>query len=40
VRLGRANEAREILRGGIEAAVQQDDSHAAREMSEFLASLG
>ena len=40
VRLGRENEAREILRNGIEAAVQQDDSHAAREMSEFLASLG
>ncbi|MCI0332443.1 MAG: hypothetical protein L0228_04375 [Planctomycetes bacterium] len=40
VRLGRASEAREILRNGIEAAARQDDSHAAREMSEFLASLG
>jgi hypothetical protein len=39
VRLARANEAREILRVGIEAATQQGDSHAAREMSEFLASL-
>ena len=40
VRLGRASEAREILRVGIEAAAQQDDSHAAREMNEFLSSLG
>ena len=40
VRLGRAGEAREILRVGIEVATQQDDSHAAREMNEFLASLG
>ena len=40
VRLGRVSEAREILRPGIEAARKQDDSHAAGEMSEFLASLG
>jgi hypothetical protein len=40
VRLGRASEAREILKGGIEAADQQNDAHAGREMSEFLASLG
>ncbi|MEQ8211441.1 MAG: hypothetical protein RH917_16575 [Lacipirellulaceae bacterium] len=39
-RLGRANDAREILRDGIEAARTQGDSHAAGEMSEFLASLG
>jgi thioredoxin-like negative regulator of GroEL len=39
VRLGRIEEAREILRRGIEAATRQDDSHAAREMSEFLESL-
>jgi thioredoxin-like negative regulator of GroEL len=40
VRIGRADEAREILRNGINAATRQDDAHAAREMSEFLASLG
>jgi len=39
VRLGRASEAREILRSGINAATQQNDAHAAHEMSEFLASL-
>jgi thioredoxin-like negative regulator of GroEL len=39
VRIGRTDEAREILRGGIEAASRQDDAHAAREMNEFLASL-
>jgi hypothetical protein len=39
VRIGRIDEAREILRDGIEAATRQDDGHAAREMSEFLASL-
>jgi hypothetical protein len=39
VRIGRSGEAREILRSGIEAAERQDDSHAAREMSEFLTSL-
>jgi tetratricopeptide (TPR) repeat protein len=39
-RLARLSEAREILRTGIEAARSQGDSHAAGEMSEFLASLG
>lgn len=38
--LGRVEKARDVLRGGIEAARQQGDSHAAGEMSEFLASLG
>ena len=40
VRIGRISEAREVLRNGIEAAAKQGDSHATREMSEFLASLG
>ena len=39
-RLDRVAEARTILRDGIEAARQQNDAHAAGEMSEFLASLG
>ncbi len=39
-RLGRLDEARSKIRGGIEAARIQDDSHAIGEMSEFLASLG
>jgi len=39
-RLERLDEARAILRDGIEAARSQHDSHAAGEMSEFLASLG
>jgi hypothetical protein len=39
-RLDRVTEARTILRDGIEAARQQNDAHAAGEMSEFLASLG
>lgn len=39
-RLDRVNEARAILRDGIEQARAQSDSHAAGEMSEFLASLG
>ena len=39
-RLGRFDEARTILRNGIEAAGTQGESHAAGEMSEFLASLG
>src|SRR5262245_4632898 len=39
-RLGRTEEARSILRDGIEAARTQNDAHAAGEMSEFLASLG
>ncbi len=40
VRLGRIKDARTILRDGIEAARTQGDTHAAGEMSEFLASLG
>ncbi|MCA9247659.1 MAG: hypothetical protein KDA42_11100, partial [Planctomycetales bacterium] len=40
VRLDRVSEARERLRAGIEAARLAGDSHAAGEMSEFLASLG
>ncbi len=40
VRLDRVSEARTILRDGIEAARQQNDTHAAGEMSEFLSSLG
>ncbi len=39
-RLNRVSEARSILCTGIEAARQQDDAHAASEMSEFLSSLG
>lgn len=39
-RLGRVNEARAILRDGIEAARGQGNAHAAGEMSEFLAGLG
>ncbi len=39
-RLGRIAAARDVLRDGIEQARQQGDSHAAGEMSEFLASLG
>ena len=37
---GRIGEARDALREGIEAARQQGDTHAAAEMSEFLAGLG
>ena len=39
-RMGRIDEARTILRDGIDQARQQGDTHAAGEMSEFLASLG
>jgi hypothetical protein len=39
-RLGRANDARTVLRDGIEQARAAGNSHAAGEMSEFLASLG
>lgn len=39
-RLGRIEEARSMLRNGIEAARAEGNSHAAGEMSEFLASLG
>ncbi len=36
----RIDEARTVLRDGIEHARQQGNSHAAGEMSEFLAGLG
>lgn len=36
----RVNDSRTLLRDGIEEARKQGDSHAAGEMSEFLASLG
>jgi tetratricopeptide (TPR) repeat protein len=39
VKLGRISKARAILRDGIEEARRQGDSHAAGEMSEFLAQL-
>jgi tetratricopeptide (TPR) repeat protein len=39
-RLGRNDEARSVLRTGIDAAQNQGDAHAAGEMSEFLLSLG
>jgi hypothetical protein len=39
-RLARIDEARAALRDGIEQARAAGDSHAAGEMSEFLASLG
>lgn len=39
-RLGRVNDARSVLRDGIEVARRQGEAHAAGEMSEFLASLG
>ena len=39
-RLERVDEARTVLRDGIEAARACGDTHAAGEMSEFLASLG
>ena len=39
-RLDRINESRDFLREGIEQARAQGDTHAAGEMSEFLASLG
>ena len=39
-RLERIEEARSVLREGIEAARSVNDAHAAGEMSEFLASLG
>jgi len=38
--LGRSDEARDVLRNGIDQARAQGDTHAAAEMSEFLASLG
>jgi tetratricopeptide (TPR) repeat protein len=39
-RLARIDDARAILREGIEQARQQGEAHAAGEMGEFLASLG
>lgn len=36
----RVNDARTVLRDGIEQARQQKNDHAAGEMSEFLAALG
>ncbi|HET6879493.1 MAG TPA: hypothetical protein VFI31_05040 [Pirellulales bacterium] len=39
-RLARIDEARAVLRVGIEQARQFGDTHAAGEMSEFLATLG
>jgi tetratricopeptide (TPR) repeat protein len=39
-RLSRIDKARDVLRAGIEEARQQQNQHAAGEMSEFLASLG
>ena len=39
-RLGRIEEARAMLREGIEAARIQGNDHAAGEMAEFLADLG
>ncbi len=38
--LDRVDEARDFLRTGIEQAREQGDTHAAAEMSEFLAVLG
>ena len=40
VRLSRVDEARSLLRLGIDTASKQSDTHAAGEMTEFLASLG
>lgn len=39
-KLGRTEEARHVLRKGIEEARASGNQHAAGEMSEFLASLG
>ena len=39
-RLQRIDDARQMLRTGIEAARQQGETHAAGEMSELLAGLG
>jgi tetratricopeptide (TPR) repeat protein len=39
-RLGQIDKARDVLRVGIEEARNQQDHHAAGEMSEFLSSLG
>jgi hypothetical protein len=39
-RLGRIDEARQLLRDGIEEARRQDNGHAASEMSALLMDLG
>ncbi len=39
VRLGRIDQARDLLRQGIPVAEQQGNAHAAGEMAELLASL-
>ncbi len=39
-RLNRVDDARSVLRAGIEEARRQENAHAAAEMSEFLAGLG
>ena len=39
-KLNRIDEARDVLRDGIEEARRQNDMHAAGEMSDFLAGLG
>jgi tetratricopeptide (TPR) repeat protein len=38
-RLGETEQAQPLLRAGISVAVQTGDSHAAKEMNEFLATL-
>jgi len=40
VKLARIDDARGVLRTGIETARAQGDAHAAGEMAEFLASIG
>ncbi|KAA5540487.1 hypothetical protein FYK55_20990 [Roseiconus nitratireducens] len=40
VELGRVDQARSVLRDGIDQARLQGDAHAAAEMSELLMSLG
>lgn len=40
VQLERVEEARSVLREGIDQAREQGDTHAAGEMSEFLMALG
>jgi predicted Zn-dependent protease len=39
LRLGKPDDAQELLRAGIEAALKQGDQHAAGEMQELLAGL-
>ena len=40
VRLGRADEARDVFRHGIDVARKQKDEHAAGEMEAFLQQIG